>query len=166
MRLVDNYNYLPGCCWFCRGISTPVIDCEIDLDGVNSPDDDNPSAITRLYVCPDCAIEMARMVAPSRSLELTRLGELGMANRVANELAQQYEAAETRLAAIADAISRVTSRKVETAGSTEVPDEGRAESAPSEQTDVTPLRRPGRPRREQPKAKPEPEINTDFVGDL
>lgn len=166
MRLVDNYNYLPGCCWFCRGISTPVIDCEIDLDGVNSPNDDNPSAITRLYVCPDCAIEMARMVAPSRSLELTRLGELGMANRVANELAQQYEAAETRLAAIADAISRVTSRKVETAGSTEVPDEGRAESAPSEQTDVTPLRRPGRPRREQPKAKPEPEINTDFVGDL
>jgi hypothetical protein len=166
MRLVDNYNYLPGCCWFCRGISTPVIDCEIDLDGVNSPDDDNPSAITRLYVCPDCAIEMARMVAPSRSLELTRLGELGMANRVASELAQQYEAAETRLAAIADAISRVTSRKVETAGSTEVPDEGRAESAPSEQTDVTPLRRPGRPRREQPKAKPEPEINTDFVGDL
>lgn len=164
MRLVDNYNYLPGCCWFCRGISTPVIDCEIDLDGVNSPDDDNPSAITRLYVCPDCAIEMARMVAPSRSLELTRLGELGMANRVASELAQQYEAAETRLAAIADAISRVTSRKVETAGSTEVPDEGRAESAPSEQTDVTPLRRPGRPRREQPKKTPE--IDTDFVGDL
>jgi len=163
MRLVDNYNYLPGCCWFCRGVSTPTIDCEMDLDGVNSPDDINPSAITRLYICPDCAIEMARMVAPTRSLELTRLGELGMANRVASELSQQYEAAEAKLAAIADAISRVASRKVETAGSTDVPDEG-AEPAPSGQEDVTPLRRPGRPRREQPKKTPE--IDTDFVGGL
>jgi hypothetical protein len=102
-------------------------------------------------------------VAPTRSLELTRLGELGMANRVASELSQQYEAAEAKLAAIADAISRVASRKVETAGSTDVPDEG-AEPAPSGQEDVTPLRRPGRPRREQPKKTPE--IDTDFVGDL
>lgn len=166
MRLVENYNYLPGCCWFCRGVATPTIDCEMDLDGVNSPDDINPSAITRLYICPDCALEMARMVAASRSLELTRLGELGMANRVANELAQQYEAAQAHLDAIADAISRVASRKEETAGSTDVPDEGRTDPAPSEQEDVTPLRRPGRPRREQPKAKPAPEIDTDFVGDL
>lgn len=166
MRIVDNYNYLPGCCWFCRGIAKPVIDCEIDLDGVNSPNDDNPSAITRLYICPDCAIEMGRMVAPSRSLEFNRMGELAQAHRVANELAERAEVAEERLAAIAGAIAGVASQTVETAGSTPVPDEGRPESSLTEQADASPLRRPGRPRREQPKPAPAPEINTDFVGDL
>lgn len=164
MRLVDNYNYLPGCCWFCRGVSKPVIDCEIDLDGVNSPDDDNPSAITRLYICPDCALEMGRMVAPSRSLEIVRMGELNQAHRVAHELAERADKAEEQLAAIAGAIAHVASRKADTAGSVEVPDEGVSDpSAPPASDDASPLRRRGRPRREQPT---EPEINTDFLGDL
>ena len=72
MRLVDNYNYLPGCCWLCRGVAKPIIDTELDLDGINSPDDDNPSAINRFYICADCGIEIGRMVAPSRSLEISR----------------------------------------------------------------------------------------------
>ena len=162
MRLVDHYNYLPGCCWFCRGVATPVIDCEIDLDGVNSPDDANPSAITRLYVCSDCAIEMGRMVASTRSLEFNRMGELAQARRVADELAERAETAEAQLEQIAGAIAGVASRHAEKAGSAEVPDEGRPESSLTEQAGAPPLRRPGRPRREQPK----PEINTDFLGDL
>jgi len=162
MRIVDNYNYLPGCCWFCRGVSKPIIDCEIDLDGVNSPDSDNPSAITRLYVCADCAIEMGRMVANGRALEFNRMGELAQARRVANELAERAETAEAQLEQIAGAIAGVASRVAEKAGSAEVPDEGRPESATQQQTDASPLRRPGRPRREPPK----PEINTDFLGDL
>lgn len=164
MRIVDNYNYLPGCCWFCRGVSKPIIDCEIDLDGVNSPDADNPSAITRLYVCADCAIEMGRMVANDRALEFNRLGELAQARRVADEQANRAEDAEERLAAIAGAIARVASREADTAGSVAVPDEGRPDlSEPPATDDASPLRRRGRPRREQPT---EPEINTDFLGDL
>lgn len=164
MRIVDNYNYLPGCCWFCRGVSKPIIDCEIDLDGVNSPDADNPSAITRLYVCADCALEMGRMVASARSLEFNRMGELAQARRVADEQANRAEEAEERLAAIAGAIARVASREADTAESVTVPDEGRPDPvAATAPDDVSPLRRRGRPRREQPT---EPEINTDFLGDL
>lgn len=164
MRIVDNYNYLPGCCWFCRGVSKPIIDCEIDLDGVNSPDSDNPSAITRLYVCADCALEMGRMVANSRALEFNRMGELAQANRVAVEQSERAEVAEERLALIAGAIADVASRKTGTAGSVTVPDEGAADPvAPPAPDDASPLRRRARPRQEQPK---EPEINTDFLGDL
>ena len=164
MRVVDNYNYLPGCCWICRGIAKPILDLEIDLDGVNSPDSDNPSAITRLYVCADCAIEMGRTMAASRSLELVRLGELAQANRVANELAARAETAETRLEQIAGAIADVASRKAETAGSAVVPDGDAAPRNPSAE-DASPLQRKSRPRRDH---KPEPveEINTDFVADL
>jgi hypothetical protein len=165
MRIVDNYNYLPGCCWICRGVSKPIIDLEIDLDGVNSPDDPNPSAITRLYICADCAIELGRQMAPHRSLEIVRAGELAQANRVANELAARAETAETQLENIAAAIAGVASRRGETAGSTHVPDEGGSEQPLTESADAPPLRRRGRPRREQPTA-PVEEINTDFVGDL
>lgn len=164
MRIVDNYNYLPGCCWFCRGISKPIIDCEIDLDGVNDPNADNPSANTRLYVCADCALEMGRMVATERSVEINRLGELAQAHRVANELAARAEEAEDRLSVIAGAIAGVSSTPAGTAGSVEVPDEGAEPDPTPAPDDVLPLRRRGRPRREQP--KPEDEINTDFVGDL
>ena len=164
MRVVDNYNYLPGCCWICRGIAKPILDLEIDLDGVNSPDSDNPSAITRLYVCADCAIEMGRTMAASRSLELVRLGELSQAHRVANELAVRAETAELRLEQIAGAIADVASRKAETAGSAPVPGGDAALEIPSTQ-DASPLRRKSRPRRDQ-QPDPTEEINTDFVADL
>lgn len=150
MRVVDNYNYLPGCCWVCRGVAKPIIDMEQDLDGHNSPDDPNPSAVTRLYFCADCAIEMARMVVNSRSLELCRLGELGQAQRVANELAARAEQAEHNLALIAGAVAGVQSSPVERAGSTRQPDGDDPTQGSARPESSTPLPRPqrGRPRRE------------------
>jgi hypothetical protein len=74
MLLVDNYFYLPGCCWMCRSINTPTIDTGIDLDHFNNPDDVNPSANSRFYICADCAMEMARMVSTSRNIEFTAAG--------------------------------------------------------------------------------------------
>lgn len=139
MRIVDNYNYLPGCCWFCRGISKPIIDCEIDLDGVNDPNADNPSANTRLYVCADCALEMGRMVATERSVEINRLGELAQAHRVANELAARAEEAEDRLSVIAGAIAGVSSTPAGTAGSVEVPDEAPNRTPPQHRTTLYPF---------------------------
>ncbi len=58
----------------CRGISTPTIDTGIDLDHINSPDDVNPSANSRFYICADCAMEMARMVSVSRNIEFVTAG--------------------------------------------------------------------------------------------
>lgn len=148
MRIVDNYNFLPGCCWQCRGIAKPIVDMEQDLDGHNSPDDPNPSAVTRLYFCADCAIEMARMVVADRSLEITRLGELATANRVANELAERCEQAESRLALIAGAVAGVDSPAVERAGSTSQPDGDDPTLGSARPESSTSLPRPqrGRPR--------------------
>lgn len=74
MLRVEHYLYLPGCCWSCRGVSLPTIDTGIDLDGVTSRDDPNPSSVTRIYICADCAIEMARMVIDSRGLDFAANG--------------------------------------------------------------------------------------------
>lgn len=162
MRIVDNYNYLPGCCWFCRGVAKPIIDTEFDLDGVNSPDDPNPSAVTRLYICADCAIEMGRLTSSSRSLEINRMGELAQLTRVADELGQRAEDAEERLAQIAGAIAGVTSPVAETAGSA-APD-GVDQLTDTSHPDAPPLRRRGRPR--QGTKPPVEDINTDFVANL
>ncbi len=162
MRLVDNYNYLPGCCWVCRGVAKPIIDMEQDLDGHNSPEDPNPSAITRLYICADCAIEIGRMCAPSRGLELTRDGAVDTADKIIGELILRAEDAEARLAAIAGAVDGVQFGSTEKAGSVPPTDGGdpAPDDAPSEPG--SPLsRKRGRPRREET-----PAIDTDFVGDL
>lgn len=149
MRLVDNYNYLPGCCWICRGVAKPIIDMEQDLDGHNSPDDPNPSAVTRLYICADCALELARMVAPSRSVEMNRLGELAQAHKVANELVDRAEQAEHKLALIAGAVAGVQSEFVERAGSTSQTDGDDPTLGTARPESSTSLPRPqrGRPRR-------------------
>lgn len=148
MRIVDNYNFLPGCCWVCRGVAKPIIDMEQDLDGHNSPDDPNPSAVTRLYFCADCAIEMARMVANGRSLEINRLGELALANKVANELAERAEQAEYKLSLIAGAVAGVESEPVERAGSTSRTDGDDPTLGTARPESSTSLPRPqrGRPR--------------------
>lgn len=163
MRLVDNYNYLPGCCWICRGVAKPIIDMEQDLDGHNSPDDPNPSAVTRLYICADCALELARMVAPSRSVEMNRLGELAQAHKVANELVDRAEQAESRLAMIAGAVAGVQSEPVERAGSTSQPDGDDPTLGTARPESSTSLPRPqrGRPRREDT-----PKAVTNFVETL
>lgn len=80
MILVDSYFFLPGCCWLCRSINTPAIDTGMDLDGINSPDDPNPSANSRFYVCADCALEMARMVSSSRNIEFNTAGSVAGLN--------------------------------------------------------------------------------------
>lgn len=74
MLLVEHYLYLPGCCGFCHSVNLPTIDTGIDLDHINNPDDPNPGANKLLYVCADCAIEMARMVLESRNLQLVTAG--------------------------------------------------------------------------------------------
>lgn len=162
-RIVDNYNYLPGCCWFCRGIAKPIIDTEHDLDGHNSPEDPNPSATTRLYICADCAINLCQMVMASRGLELTHIGELGMAHNIVKELGDKVDDLETKLGAIANAVAGVASAPVEAAGSTPALAGDTPQSPPSA-VDGSPLRRTGRPRREPP--APKSHTNTDFLDDL
>lgn len=162
MRLVDNYNYLPGCCWICRGVAKPIIDMEQDLDGHNSPDDPNPSAVTRLYICADCAIEIGRMCAPSRGLELTHNGELAHAHNLLHELATRAEDAENRLSLIAGAVHGVQLESAEKAGSVSPTDgDDLAPGNARPEPDAPLVRKRGRPRREETS-----EINTDFVGDL
>jgi hypothetical protein len=70
MLVVQHYLYLPGCCAFCRSSNLPTIDTRMDLDGHNSPDDPNPSAVQRMYVCADCALNLATLVADSRGIKL------------------------------------------------------------------------------------------------
>ena len=88
MLRVDHYLYLPGCCGFCRSVNLPTIDTGIDLDHPNSPDDDNPSANRRFYVCADCCIELARMVVDSRSLELITSGSNQALSGMITELSE------------------------------------------------------------------------------
>lgn len=162
MRIVDNYNYLPGCCWICRGVSKPIIDMEQDLDGHNSPDDPNPSAITRLYICADCGIEIGRMTAEFRGLELTRMGELALANRVATELAAHIDDLENKLNHIASAIHGIESESVEPNISTPPTDEEvTAPDLPRSEASFPATRKRGLPRR-----KEHSHIDTDFLGDL
>lgn len=162
MRIVDNYNYLPGCCWVCRGVAKPIIDMEQDLDGVTSPDDDNPSAVTRLYICADCAIEIGRMCAQHRGLELTRAGELANAWDIAVKQEARANDLEQKLNLIAGAIHGVESTPVEKAGSTPPNDGDVAATGTAQPEPDSPLvRKRGRPRREET-----PAIDTDFVGDL
>lgn len=89
MLVVDHYLYLPGCCWMCRSVNLPTIDTGIDLDGVNNPDDPNPSAITRIYICADCAIEQARMVVGSRNMELVASGSNQILADMVQNLSEQ-----------------------------------------------------------------------------
>lgn len=164
MRTVDNYNYLPGCCWICRGVAKPIIDMEQDLDGHNSPDDPNPSAVTRLYICADCGIEIGRMMAGFRGLELTRIGELALANRVATELAAHIDDLENKLNHIASAIHGIESEPVEPTSPTSPTDEEVSVPDSQQSETIPPLnRKRGLPRR---KDYSNIDIDTDFLGDL
>lgn len=74
MLVVNQYLYLPGCCTFCRSTNLPVIDTQMDLDTINRPDDPNPSANHRMYICADCAVELARQVLEHRHLAFVNIG--------------------------------------------------------------------------------------------
>jgi hypothetical protein len=135
---------------------------EQDLDGHNQPEDVNPSAITRLYICVDCAIEIGRMMIGSRGYEINRMGELALAQNVARELAERIDDLETKLENIASAIygmDKPAEEPVEsiipTDGEVPAPDPAQSESS-------LPLaRKRGLPRRKEPL-----QVNTDFLGDL
>lgn len=158
MRIVDNYNYLPGCCWICRGVAKPIIDMELDLDGQTSPDDPNPSGITRLYICADCAVEIGRMMSEHRGLELNKMGDLGLYRRVADELNAQIEELETKLASIATAIHGVGSTPTNESSPTDLSGGEVAEPDTTESVPGTPSRKRALPRRKEPR-----DINVDFL---
>lgn len=104
MLRVEHYLYLPGCCWICRGVALPTIDTGIDLDGHNSPDDPNPSAVTRFYVCADCALELARMVMDSRNMEFVKLGTIDSLNEMNQVLSESNLALSTRVEELENAM--------------------------------------------------------------
>lgn len=160
MRIVDNYNYLPGCCWICRGVAKPIIDMEQDLDGHTTPEDANPSGITRLYICADCAIEIGRMMAPHRNLEINKVGELSLFKNVADELAEQIDLLEDKLESIASAIHGVESASTEEVDFTEDLSDGEvAEPDTTESVTGTPSRKRALPRRREQRG-----VNVDFLG--
>jgi hypothetical protein len=72
MQVVEQYLYLPGCCGFCHSSNLPVIDTGHDLDRVNDPNDPNPSAIYRLYICADCAVSFTQLVADRRGVRVVQ----------------------------------------------------------------------------------------------
>ncbi len=72
MQVVESYFFSPGSCCFCHSSNLPAIDTGQDMDRNNSPDDANPSAINRVYICADCAVTFASMTLYSRGLELVK----------------------------------------------------------------------------------------------
>lgn len=109
MLVVDHYLYLPGCCWTCRSVNLPTIDTGIDLDGANSPDDPNPSAITRIYICADCAIEQARMVVTSRNMEIVASGSNQILADMVQNLSEQNVNHMSRIEELENALRIVKS---------------------------------------------------------
>lgn len=109
MLIVDHYLYLPGCCWMCRSVNLPTIDTGIDLDGANSPDDPNPSAITRIYVCADCAIEQARMVVEHRGMEIVAFGSNQVLADMVQSLSEQNAGLVGRIEDLENALRVVNS---------------------------------------------------------
>lgn len=74
----------PHTCLYCTGTQGPAIDLQRE-------NDDNPNAIIFLYLCRDCALHIARLMAPECGLTLT-----------ADDVLAKYEAA---LAAANDALN-------------------------------------------------------------
>lgn len=104
MQVVQHYLYLPGCCYMCRSTALPTIDTGIDLDHPNAPDSDNPSANTRFYICADCAVEMARLVADSRDISLARISVMGELNGMVDALAEKNVELAARIEELENAL--------------------------------------------------------------
>lgn len=80
----------PHTCLYCTGTQGPAIDLQRE-------NDDNPNAIIFLYLCRDCALHIARLMAPECGLTLT-----------ADDVLAKYEAA---LAAAADALNEALAER-------------------------------------------------------
>lgn len=89
MLVVDHYNFLPGQCAMCGSSNLPAIDTGIDLDWQNNPNDDNPSAMRRFYICADCAINLAMMVADRRGVEVVQRDTVVDLKARAQEIAER-----------------------------------------------------------------------------
>lgn len=71
MQLLDSYPLPPGCCAFCRGNATPLIDV-----GLNTDDLPVEMAVEQsgwVYVCAQCLTHMARMLGMVAGDEATAL---------------------------------------------------------------------------------------------
>ena len=89
MLVVDHYNFLPGQCALCGSSNLPAIDTGVDLDWQNNPHDDNPSAMRRFYICADCAINLAIMVADRRGVAVVQADTVSGLKAQAQEIAER-----------------------------------------------------------------------------
>jgi hypothetical protein len=105
MLVVSYYNYLPGACALCLSSNLPAVDTNVDLDWPNSPDDPNPSANRRLYICADCCINLADMVKESRDIELKPAQMYAELQSLNNEMGRTNVALNQRIGELEQALS-------------------------------------------------------------
>lgn len=108
---VDQYLFHPGCCGICRSSNLPTIDSGIQLDHYNDPNAENPGANNLLYICADCAINLAQMVLDSRGLELLRAGTAGALQSTIDDLTNSNVYMANRIEDLENALRVVKSIK-------------------------------------------------------
>lgn len=109
MLVVDHYHYLPGSCTLCRSSNLPAIDTNVDLDWPNTPEDPNPSANRRLYICADCCINLANMVKEHRGIELKPAQNYQILEELNQQLAHRNNLLTTRINDLEAALTVVNS---------------------------------------------------------
>ena len=109
MLVVDHYHYLPGSCTLCRSSNLPTVDTNVDLDWPNTPDEPNPSANRRLYICADCCINLADMVKQSRGIELKPAQNYQLLEELNQQLANRNNALVSRINDLENALTVVQS---------------------------------------------------------
>lgn len=109
MLVVNHYNYLPGACTLCRSSNLPAVDTNVDLDWPNSPEDPNPSANRRLYICADCCINLADMVRESRGIELRPHGHYQALEELSQGLSGMNKALKDRVDELENTIAIIKS---------------------------------------------------------
>jgi len=103
--VVDQYHYLPGSCTLCRSSNLPTVDTNVDLDWQNTPEDPNPSANRRLYICADCCINLAQMVKESRGIEVKPAQNYALLENLNQQLSQKNTLAMNRIAELEQALA-------------------------------------------------------------
>lgn len=109
MLVVDHYHYLPGSCTLCRSSNLPTVDTNVDLDWPNTPDEPNPSANRRLYICADCCLNLANMVKESRGIELKPAQNYQLLEELNQQLANRNTVLTNRITDLETALSVVNS---------------------------------------------------------
>lgn len=109
MLIVNHYNYLPGACGLCLSSNLPAVDTTVDLDWPNSPDEPNPSANRRLYICADCCVNLAQLVQEFRPVEIHPKGAYALVVELNQQLSQKNAILHTRLTELETAVSMINS---------------------------------------------------------